>query len=187
VIVSADSDFSEEVVRLTHGRGVNVVYDGADADTFYGAQASLGYYGVLAYYGQTIKSLPPIDLTDLPKSILVTFPVVHHLVRTYEALTTHSRQLFTWIQRGAYLRSDWSTISVGRRGASPSRSGRATYGWEVIAYSLKVSLGKLNGCICAHLVFSQILYSFARFRICIRCPRQFCPWRCRRTQWHKLR
>lgn len=109
VIVSTDSDFSEEVMRLTHGRGVNVVYDGAGADTFYGSQASLGYYGVLAYYGQTIKSLPPIDLTDLPKSILVTFPVVHHLVRTYEALTTHSRQLFTWIQRGLI------SVQIGQR------------------------------------------------------------------------
>ncbi|VVN43891.1 quinone oxidoreductase family protein [Pseudomonas fluorescens] len=109
VIIASEEGFSQQVMSLTNGKGVNVVYDGAGADTFNESQASLDYYGVLAYYGQTIKSLPPIDLTHLPKSILVSFPVVHHLVRTYDKLSTHSHQLFTWIQKGLI------SVNIGQR------------------------------------------------------------------------
>jgi NADPH:quinone reductase len=100
VIVAADGEVSERVLALTGGEGVHVAYDGAGADTFAGSLASLRYHGVLAYYGQTIKRLPPIDLLDLPRSVLVTYPVVHHLVRTPEALAARSRQLFGWILEG---------------------------------------------------------------------------------------
>ena len=67
-----------------HGQGVHVAYDGAGADTFYGFLAYLRYHGVLAYYGQTIKALPSIDLLSLPKSVLVTYPVVQHHATTRE-------------------------------------------------------------------------------------------------------
>ena len=100
VIVSADGDFSGKVLALTRGEGVHVVYDGSGADTFYGSLASLRYHGVLAYYGQTIKRLPPIDLLDLPRSVLVTYPVVHHLVRTHDALVARSNELFGWVKEG---------------------------------------------------------------------------------------
>jgi NADPH:quinone reductase len=100
VIISRTGEFADEVLRITGGEGVHVVYDGAGADTFWGSIASLRYHGVLAYYGLLIKHLEPIDLLDLPKSILVTFPVVHHHVRTHEALVMRSKQLFDWVRDG---------------------------------------------------------------------------------------
>lgn len=100
VIVSASGEFADEVLRLTGGEGVHVVYDGAGADTFWGSAASLRYHGVLAYYGLIIKHLEPIDLTDLPKSIHVTFPVVMHHVRNHEALVARTNQLFAWVREG---------------------------------------------------------------------------------------
>ena len=109
VVVESGGAFAEEVLRLTHGEGVHVAYDGAGADTFYGSLASLRYHGVLAYYGQTIKRLPPIDLLDLPKSVLVTYPSVMHHVRTREALLARTAQLFDWV------RNDQLKIHIGHR------------------------------------------------------------------------
>jgi NADPH2:quinone reductase len=101
VIVDRTGDFADEVLNLTDGKGVHVVYDGAGADTFQGSLASLRYHGVLAYYGQTIKRQPPIDLLDLPKSVLVTYPVVHHHVRTRSDLLGRSQALFDRVREGS--------------------------------------------------------------------------------------
>jgi NADPH:quinone reductase len=109
VIVAADGEFSDQVLRLTAGEGVHVAYDGAGADTFYGSLASLRRHGVLAYYGQTIKRLPPIDLLDLPKSVLVTYPTVMDYVPTRTALLSRSEQLFRWVHDGTLK------VRIGRR------------------------------------------------------------------------
>jgi NADPH:quinone reductase len=100
VVVTNGGDFVDEVSRMTGGQGVAVVYDGAGADTFASSLAVLGYHGTLAYYGQTIKPLPPIDLLTLPKSVLVTYPRVHDHVRTREALLTRSAELFHLVEEG---------------------------------------------------------------------------------------
>lgn len=100
VIVDTEGNFAAKVRELTGGEGVQVVYDGAGADTFQGSLDSLDYHGVLAYYGQTIKRLPPIDLLDIPRSILLTYPTVHSHVRTREALLARSSQLFKWVMEG---------------------------------------------------------------------------------------
>jgi NADPH2:quinone reductase len=100
VIISGSGDFADDVLRLTGGEGAHVVYDGAGADTFWGSVASLRHHGVLAYYGLLIKHLEPFDITDLPKSIHVTYPTVMDHVRTHEALLTRSNQLFDWVRDG---------------------------------------------------------------------------------------
>ena len=101
VIVSTPGEFAAEVLRLTGGEGVHVVYDGAGADTFWGSIAALRHHGVLAYYGLLIKHLPPIDITHLPKSVLVSYPVVLDHVRTREALLARSNRLFDWVRDGS--------------------------------------------------------------------------------------
>jgi len=47
-----------------------------------------------------MRPLPPIDIFDLPKSVLVTYPMVMHHVRTHEALVQRSNQLFDWVREG---------------------------------------------------------------------------------------
>jgi NADPH2:quinone reductase len=109
VIVESGGTFAEKVLRLTNGDGVQVVYDGAGAETFHDSLASLSPHGVLAYYGQTIKRLPPIDLLDLPNSVHVTYPQVHDHVRTRNALLRRSQQLFDWVESGQLK------INIGHR------------------------------------------------------------------------
>jgi NADPH2:quinone reductase len=100
VIIESGGAFADEVRRLTNGEGVQVVYDGAGADTFQSSLASLAYHGVLAYYGQTIKRLPPIDLLDLPRSIHVTYPRVQDHVRRRDALLRRTGEIFGLIAAG---------------------------------------------------------------------------------------
>ena len=100
VVVSTGGGFADEVRKITGGEGVTVAYDGAGATTFADSLASLGYHGVLAYYGQTIAAQPPVDLTTLPRSVLVTYPVVQDHVRTREDLLAHTGDLFGWLLDG---------------------------------------------------------------------------------------
>ncbi|MGM5028298.1 quinone oxidoreductase family protein [Tardiphaga sp. 862_B3_N4_1] len=100
VITSTAQGFADEVLLLTEGEGVNVAYDGSGATTFWGSVAALGYHGVLAYYGPLFAPLKPIDVTDLPKSIHVTYPIVMHHVRTRSDLLRRTKQLFDWIRAG---------------------------------------------------------------------------------------
>jgi NADPH2:quinone reductase len=100
VIISSTGEFAREALRLTSGEGVDVVYDGAGAETFRDSLASLRYHGVLACYGPLMKPLPSIDIFDLPKSVLITYPAVMHHVRTHEALVQRSNQLFDWVREG---------------------------------------------------------------------------------------
>lgn len=100
VIVSDAVKFSDEVLLLTDGVGVRVAYDGSGADTFWGSVAALSYHGVLAYYGPLHGTLAPIDITDLPKSIHVTYPLVMHHVRTHAALVMRADNLFNWVRAG---------------------------------------------------------------------------------------
>lgn len=110
VVVNSDGQgFADEVRRLSGGEGVHVVYDGTGADSFDSSLASLRPHGVMAYYGHTIKRLPPIDLLDLPKSVLVSYPTVGDHVRTRAALLARTNQLFAWYLAGKL------TVHIGQR------------------------------------------------------------------------
>jgi NADPH:quinone reductase len=113
VIVASDGSFPDEVLRLNGDEGVHVAYDGAGADTFHGSLASLRHHCALAYYGQTIKRLPLIDLLDLPKSVLVAYPVVHHHVTTRAALLRRSQALFDLVREGSL------NVRIGHRHPLP--------------------------------------------------------------------
>jgi NADPH2:quinone reductase len=109
VIVESGGTFAEQVMRLTDGEGVHVVYDGGGAETFAHSLGSLRYHGVLAYFGAVLGGLAPIDLANLPRSVLVTYPTVGDHVRSREALLSRSQQLFTWVESGQLK------VSIGHR------------------------------------------------------------------------
>lgn len=110
VIVDRQGTFADEVVRLTGGRGVDVVYDGTGAESFADSLRSLDYYGTLALYGPLFtQPMPPLEPWSLPKSIKVTYPIVMHHVRTRDALLARSAQLFEWVRSGRL------EVHIGRR------------------------------------------------------------------------
>jgi NADPH2:quinone reductase len=100
VIVSSDGRFVDDVMRLTDGEGVAVVYDGSGAATFQDSMASLRRHGVLAYYGPVLGSPPSISVAALPRSILIGFPKFSDHIVTRDMLLASVNELFDWVRSG---------------------------------------------------------------------------------------
>lgn len=101
VIVDREGQFAHEVLRLTDGRGVNVVYDGSGARTLADSLRVVDFHGTLALYGPLFDDpMPPIEPFSLPKSIKLVAPIVMHHVRTRDELARRSQQIFDWIRAG---------------------------------------------------------------------------------------
>ncbi len=99
VLVHSGGGFEQQVRELTGGRGADVVYDGGGADTFRSSQLSLRPHGVHAYYGP-FMGVPTLRPTDLPNSILLSYPVVHHHVATRADLVRRTGELFDLVLDG---------------------------------------------------------------------------------------
>ncbi|MEW2116167.1 quinone oxidoreductase [Streptomyces sp. NPDC005474] len=99
VLVHTGGGFEERIRELTGDRGADVVYDGGGADTFHSSQLALRPHGVHAYYGP-FMGVPTLRPTDLPNSILLTYPVVHHHVATREALVRRTGEVFDLLMDG---------------------------------------------------------------------------------------
>jgi len=100
VIVDAGGDFADEVLRLTGGEGVNVVYDGSGPATFQGSIRSLRRSGVFCWYGPVLGGPGPIDIMSLPRSIKIGYATYFDHVATPERLRARAGQLFDWIEAG---------------------------------------------------------------------------------------
>ena len=101
VIVDADGDFADEVLALTDGEGVNVVFDGSGPATFAGSLASLRRAGTFCWFGPVLGGPGPIDIMSLPKSIKLGYAVFSDHIPTPACLRERSAQLFQWVIEGA--------------------------------------------------------------------------------------
>lgn len=100
VVIGRAHNIAGQVMRLTEGQRVNVVYDGTGAEGFADSLELLDYFGTLALYGPFMNPIPPIDIFSVPRSIKLTYPSVMHYVRDREVLLEKSRQLFAWVSTG---------------------------------------------------------------------------------------
>jgi NADPH2:quinone reductase len=101
VIVDTEGHFADEVLRLTSGEGVHVVYDGSGPATFAGSLASLRRSGTFCWYGPVLGGPGPLDIMSLPKSIKIGYAVFFDHIHTPELFRAHSAQTFDWIASGA--------------------------------------------------------------------------------------
>jgi NADPH2:quinone reductase len=101
VIVDSEGKFAEEVLRLTGGEGVHVVYDGSGPSTFQGSLDSLRRSGTFCWYGPVLGGPGPIDIMSLPKSIKLGYAVFSDHIHTPELLQARAGQLFDWVRDGA--------------------------------------------------------------------------------------
>ncbi|MFE9248899.1 quinone oxidoreductase family protein [Streptomyces sp. NPDC007088] len=99
VLVSSGGGFEDRVRELTGGEGAHVVYDGGGSATFRSSQLALRPHGVHAYYGP-FMGVPSFAVTDLPNSILLSYPVVQHHVPTREALVARTGEVFDLVREG---------------------------------------------------------------------------------------
>ncbi len=100
VIVDSEGQFAEQVLDLTNGDGVHVVYDGSGPTTFSGSLAALRRSGTFCWYGPVLGGPGPIEIATLPKSIKIGFATVFDHIYTPEMLRAHTTRLFDWIAEG---------------------------------------------------------------------------------------
>jgi NADPH2:quinone reductase len=101
VILYTEEDFEAEVMRLTGGKGVNVVYDGVARTTFDKSLKCVGIRGVLALFGQSSGPVPPLDPLRLwEKSVFLTRPALAHYTRTRAELLARAGDVLGWVRSG---------------------------------------------------------------------------------------
>ena len=101
-ILYTQHDFVTEVKRLTHGKGVDVVYDSVGKTSFEGSLACLRPRGLLALFGGSSGAVPPFDLIQLSSkgSLYVTRPTLWHYVATREELEWRANAVLGWVKSG---------------------------------------------------------------------------------------
>ncbi|MET3935204.1 quinone oxidoreductase [Arthrobacter sp. OAP107] len=88
--------FTDAVRDLTHGAGVNVVYDGVGKDTFDGSLASLRTRGSLVLFGAASGPVPPVDPQRLNAggSLTLTRPSLAHFLGNPQERLWRSTEIF---------------------------------------------------------------------------------------------
>jgi NADPH:quinone reductase len=100
VIVDKAGVFAGQVLALTNGEGVDVVYDGSGPATFQGSLDALRRSGTFCWYGPVLGGPGPIDVMSLPKSIKLGYAVFFDHIHTPVLLRSRTKELFDWIIRG---------------------------------------------------------------------------------------
>ena len=96
-----EEDFAAQVMDITEGAGLPVVYDSIGKDTFDRSLDCLRLRGVMVSFGQASGPVPPVDLFKLsPKGLFVTRPSLMHYTATREELVASANALFAIIEKG---------------------------------------------------------------------------------------
>jgi NADPH2:quinone reductase len=101
VILYTEREFDVEARRLTGGRGVDVVYDSVGKTTFEKSLNALRPRGMLALFGQSSGSVPPVDPAILAKgSLFLTRPGLPHYLLTRDELLWRAGEVLDAIDAG---------------------------------------------------------------------------------------
>lgn len=102
VILYTETDFEQEVARLTDGEGVDVVYDSVGRATFEASMRSLKLRGYLVLYGQSSGPVEPFDaqLLNQHGSLFLTRPSLGHYAATRDELQQRADDVFAWVREG---------------------------------------------------------------------------------------
>ena len=103
MVVYTEDDFQDIALRVTDGRGVDVVYDSVGRDTFDASLGCLRPRGMLALFGQSSGPVAPFDPQRLNRggSLFLTRPSLGHYVSSSEELAARTSEIFGWIASGA--------------------------------------------------------------------------------------
>lgn len=102
VILYRRTDFREAVMKLTGGRGVDVVYDAVGKDTIHGSVRSLRRRGVVINYGGAsglVQAVEPLELAEAG-SVFFTRPHLADYIATPEELRGRAEDLFAAYRAG---------------------------------------------------------------------------------------
>jgi NADPH2:quinone reductase len=101
VIIYTRENFAQAVLRLTSGRGVDVVYDAVGNDTFAGSLEALAVRGHLVSFGQASGPVGNWDIGRFSsKSITISRPNYAHYTDTPEKLGPQVNRFFSALRQG---------------------------------------------------------------------------------------
>ncbi len=102
VILYSQTDFHAEVMRLTEGAGVDVVYDGVGQATFMSSLNCLHPRGMMVLFGAASGPVAPLDPQVLNQkgSLYLTRPTLGNYAATRAELQQRATDLFTWMAAG---------------------------------------------------------------------------------------
>jgi len=95
-------DFREEVMRITGGQGVDVVYDAVGKDTIHGSIRSLRRRGLCVNYGGAsglVATVEPLELAEAG-SVFFTRPHLADYIATADELRARAADLFAHYAAG---------------------------------------------------------------------------------------
>ncbi|KAJ3393343.1 hypothetical protein HDU84_002138 [Entophlyctis sp. JEL0112] len=85
VILYTQQNVKEEVMKITNGRGVNVVYDGIGKSTFDVSLSCLGLLGTLASFGNASGKVDDVDIMKLvPNAVRLMRPSLFAFIKNRE-------------------------------------------------------------------------------------------------------
>ncbi len=102
VILYRDTDFREEVMKITGGQGVDVVYDAVGKDTIHKSIRSLKKRGLCVNYGGAsglVAAVEPLELAEAG-SVFFTRPHLADYIATAEELRGRAADLFSHYSGG---------------------------------------------------------------------------------------
>uniref|UniRef100_UPI0035CB68B5 quinone oxidoreductase family protein n=1 Tax=uncultured Sphingomonas sp. TaxID=158754 RepID=UPI0035CB68B5 len=129
VIVDKVGRFAEQVLQLTDGRGVDVVYDGSGPATFDGSLKALRRAGTFCWYGPVLGAPDTLHLMDLPRSVKIGYAVFFDHIPTPMLLRERTKRLFDWVQEGHLRLTPATTFPLEEAAMAHQRmESRATQG-----------------------------------------------------------
>jgi NADPH2:quinone reductase len=130
-ILYTKQDFVAEVLRITEGARVQVVYDSVGATTFLKSMDCLVPRGMLALFGQSSGPVAPLDPNVLKQkgSLFLTRPTLAHYVTTRDELMWRAGDVLGWVRDGSLkLRIDREVPLMHVVEAHRALEGRRTTG-----------------------------------------------------------
>ncbi|MGB1177580.1 MAG: zinc-binding dehydrogenase, partial [Candidatus Puniceispirillaceae bacterium] len=94
-------DFEEEVMKLTDGAGVNVVYDSVGNDTMAKSLKCARRHGTVVNFGQSSGAYTDFQIKDLAAgSLYLTRPTLFHFATERDWLESASAEMFARVADG---------------------------------------------------------------------------------------
>ena len=131
VILYNEQDFAAEARRLTHGKGVQVVYDGVGKTTFEKSLDSLARRGMLVLFGAASGPVPPFEPGVLAAkgSLFLTRPSLFHYIAEPAELRLRAADVLGWVRDGKLrLRTEIEYPLAEAAEAHRALEGRRTTG-----------------------------------------------------------
>ena len=133
VVLYTEQDFREEAMRITDGRGVDVVFDSVGQATADDSLASLRPRGMMVLYGAAsgaVQSLPVSVINA--KSLFFTRPGTERPCRHARELMWRADDVLGWVESGELSLHIHDTYPLAGRGTRAGRSRESSDDGQVL-------------------------------------------------------